>query len=339
MATLEWRRENANTATLYVGDEQLGTVVKKKTKNDEKPHYFLTARVEKTWWSDVDLEAMDLPHAKQLAELQLLKELKRYRDDYDYKAAKLSSSIESIDKCFARFADSDIQFDNIVMDMDGKGVRARLAGSIMGKLDRLFGLVPQDGVGYDLYVCYRRPERMTTLICNKNDNEHTEAFQIEVSANEYSILEAAILKHIRKEYKHVPSDVFDHEMYKRMVGEVPNSGDYAIYQLSEKYPEAIQRMHLGGKQLSYAERFDLTLYEKVFSENCKELIQEKSINYALEKLFAKFNTELPEGYTGRKMSIGDLLAVNKNGTCQWYYCDTFGFSLVYMRTILGLRHV
>lgn len=327
MATLNWKHENTNTETLYLENELLGTVVKKQAKDDGNSQYLLTARVENTWWANDDLNAMDMPHAKQIAEMRILKAMKDYRDDYDYKAAQLSHKIESISKCFARFTANAIKFEDIEMDLDGKGVTCQLTGPIMGKLDRIFGLMPEEGVWYNLYACYRHPERMTTLVCTKNTDERSDAFQLEVLGQEYSIIERAILAHIKKEFKYLASQVFNHEARKHMEAVAPNSGDYAIYQLSEMYPEATNRMFCSYKQCYDAGKIplDLTLYEKVYSGNCEQLCQKNGIYHALEDLYAKFNANLPEDYTARSMSVSDLIVIKKDDTCYGYYCDSFGF--------------
>lgn len=53
---------------------------------------------------------------------------------------------------------------------------------------------------------------------------------------------------------------------------------------------------------------------------------------ACERLYLIYNTEKPEGYTGRSMSVSDVVTLWDNDvdppiTGSWY-CDSFGFRLL-----------
>ncbi len=47
-----------------------------------------------------------------------------------------------------------------------------------------------------------------------------------------------------------------------------------------------------------------------------------------ERVYQMFNTDLPVDYHGRSLSISDIVEFEKNGSSQFFFCDTFGFSLV-----------
>lgn len=51
-------------------------------------------------------------------------------------------------------------------------------------------------------------------------------------------------------------------------------------------------------------------------------IEESSVDWALEKLFQKFNLDHPSDFTGHSLSVSDIIRLNK----RFYYCDSFGFN-------------
>ena len=50
-------------------------------------------------------------------------------------------------------------------------------------------------------------------------------------------------------------------------------------------------------------------------------IEAETVNSALEELFIIFNTERPEYYFGRSLSVSDIVRLNG----KYYYCDSFGW--------------
>lgn len=46
---------------------------------------------------------------------------------------------------------------------------------------------------------------------------------------------------------------------------------------------------------------------------------------SLEDAYFIFNMELPEGYTGRSMSLSDVIEFNSSGNSRFYFCDTYTF--------------
>ena len=45
----------------------------------------------------------------------------------------------------------------------------------------------------------------------------------------------------------------------------------------------------------------------------------------LESLFTKFNTDRPQDFKGRSMSVSDIVVLHRNGKDKAYYCDSAGF--------------
>ena len=68
---------------------------------------------------------------------------------------------------------------------------------------------------------------------------------------------------------------------------------------------------------------DSAIYDEVFSGNvdCTDL----------EDVYRMFNVDRPEGYTGRSLSVSDVVQVTagRNPTPGFYFCDSFGFEKVH----------
>ena len=59
------------------------------------------------------------------------------------------------------------------------------------------------------------------------------------------------------------------------------------------------------------------------SEENYDLVFEGEVNAQdLEAIYTIFNTDLPEGYRGRSMSVSDIVQAEGLGT---FFCDTYGF--------------
>lgn len=50
----------------------------------------------------------------------------------------------------------------------------------------------------------------------------------------------------------------------------------------------------------------------------------------IERTFEVFNAEIPDGYTGRSMSVSDVVEVIESDEVEpgFYYCDTIGFGKI-----------
>ncbi len=50
----------------------------------------------------------------------------------------------------------------------------------------------------------------------------------------------------------------------------------------------------------------------------------------LDKIYEKFNLDIPKDYTGHSLSVSDIVTVNKSGKVSAYFVDSFGFKEVPM---------
>jgi len=48
----------------------------------------------------------------------------------------------------------------------------------------------------------------------------------------------------------------------------------------------------------------------------------------LDEIFYLLNMDFPEGYTGRSLSISDIVEFNGPQGSEYYYCDTFGYQKI-----------
>ena len=74
------------------------------------------------------------------------------------------------------------------------------------------------------------------------------------------------------------------------------------------------------KKLTKSDTLDCTIYDKLFSGevNCNNL----------EDVYRMFNTDRPKGYTGRSLSVSDVVEIT-DGECKgFYFCDNIGFEKI-----------
>lgn len=76
------------------------------------------------------------------------------------------------------------------------------------------------------------------------------------------------------------------------------------------------------KQLQGTEEINSSIYDCVFSGevNCD----------GLEDVFQKFNVDHPDGYSGRSLSVSDVVEITESNDLEpgFYYCDSVGFKTV-----------
>jgi hypothetical protein len=72
-----------------------------------------------------------------------------------------------------------------------------------------------------------------------------------------------------------------------------------------------------------ANKFSMDDYELIYSDNIT--IKDTSHHmYVLEDLLEIFNCEIPEDFTGRSLSVSDIIQLDD----KYYYCDDFGWKLL-----------
>jgi hypothetical protein len=77
------------------------------------------------------------------------------------------------------------------------------------------------------------------------------------------------------------------------------------------------------KAILKTDEIRMDVYERVWEG---EIEEQPKVELVLEKLFTIFNSNHPKGYTGRSLSVSDLILFPETGT--WYYCDSFGWEEV-----------
>ena len=95
---------------------------------------------------------------------------------------------------------------------------------------------------------------------------------------------------------------------------------YTIYQIKE---ESLQDcVFLSFGMLSkFGENVSKDRYQEVYSDVLKP-------GTTLDELFRKFNVDHPADYTGRNLSVSDVVVLHKSGKDTAYYCDLAGWQEV-----------
>ena len=76
------------------------------------------------------------------------------------------------------------------------------------------------------------------------------------------------------------------------------------------------------ERLQGSPEVDPSLYDTVFEGAIRAS--------SLEEIYMIFNTDLPPGYTGRCMSISDVIEIKgpEGKSSQFFYCDKIGFKRI-----------
>lgn len=93
---------------------------------------------------------------------------------------------------------------------------------------------------------------------------------------------------------------------------------FNIYQIKELH---VFNYGFMGWKFAQKHGFNIKDYNSVYSGE----IQYDDANYALEKLFCKFNMDRPDDFHGHSLSVSDIVELVNNGTSSYYYCDSFGW--------------
>lgn len=107
---------------------------------------------------------------------------------------------------------------------------------------------------------------------------------------------------------------------------------YHIYQTNADYK------FLGWETAK--NKFTIDDYNKVYSGEIidiirygNELIKSNEDDYrVLEEMFETFNLNHPNDYSGRSLSISDVVEIKRKDKTRYYYCDSIGWKLIYSET-------
>ena len=95
--------------------------------------------------------------------------------------------------------------------------------------------------------------------------------------------------------------------------------EYKILQLPIEHPNTFMNadwcLAHGGINLSEYQ----TVYTGVIPQSWD------SVEYALDRLYSIFNTQHPKDYTGRSLSVSDMITIQGIGT---FFCDSFGWKQI-----------
>lgn len=97
---------------------------------------------------------------------------------------------------------------------------------------------------------------------------------------------------------------------------------YTIYQL----PWENDLVYMNFEFASKHGGVHISNYKKVYTGEIEtsEKVTDP-ITYTLEKLFEKFNIDIPEDFTERSLSVSDIVVLDGIGT---YFCDSIGWKKI-----------
>ena len=96
---------------------------------------------------------------------------------------------------------------------------------------------------------------------------------------------------------------------------------YAIFQLKDD--EKLRDYHFSNSKYlkNHGMYIDRENYDRVYRGRLQE-------NETLDDIYKRFNVDHPQDFRGHSLSVGDIVAVKKNGTIRAYFVDSFGFTVV-----------
>jgi len=106
---------------------------------------------------------------------------------------------------------------------------------------------------------------------------------------------------------------------------------FEIHQLSIDDPRVFRGLEHFTTDVNI-KNIDYKNYKKVYSGGLTfKKIQDadKQVIVLLEKIFTKFNIDHPKNYTGRSLSVSDLVRItNESELDEWYFCNRCGWEKV-----------
>lgn len=120
----------------------------------------------------------------------------------------------------------------------------------------------------------------------------------------------------REDWEAVRGDIPQRDVERRFMDSEKNA--FAIYQLNDDAPRELRFAGMG--ELDAAPVKDN--YKAIY---VGELSQTGSTDSILESLYATFNVQRPEDFTGHSLSVSDVIALKQNGQISYHYCDSFGY--------------
>ena len=93
---------------------------------------------------------------------------------------------------------------------------------------------------------------------------------------------------------------------------------FVIYQLTDDAPRETHFAGLAELKVAPAREN----YEAVYT---RDLVPDDNPSRILDNLFAEFNVQRPDDFTGHSLSVSDIVALKQDGNITYHFCDSFGF--------------
>ncbi|MEE1155241.1 MAG: YodL domain-containing protein, partial [Acutalibacteraceae bacterium] len=124
-------------------------------------------------------------------------------------------------------------------------------------------------------------------------------------------------------------DGIDTEDTETVQSELINSDGYTnyyrIYQLKDTPDYHGIRFQNSARNQKQGVKLNQDDYDLIYEGNWDEL-KDIPASYRLERIFEKFNTDLPEDFRGHSLSVSDVITVGSEDSQTAYYVDSVGFT-------------
>ena len=328
--SIHWHDDKSSEcAGLYqtipgVGDTWIATI--EKVCGTEKPVYLLSMQCETTYYGSHDLHADSMEQAKQVASMLLLKNATAFCDAYKKKIESLSAITSQLNCSVARFTEKDLQFQDIEFNDAYTGLNCQFIDSMTATLEHAFGLPQEDGKWYNFYAAYDYRDGKAYVIYTENTDESCTEVNVSLTKLEEEYVTNALHRYVKTETTTHLYTYIEDAYREHIATSLKNHRDYALLQLPDNSHGF--RFSSLSHQKKRNGRIQTVYWETVYTGSLEEGTQANNIHRMLEAIYASFNIKRPETYVGRSMSVSDIVAINVNGTVEFWYCDSIGFTKI-----------
>lgn len=328
--SIHWHdSENGEYARLYQTvpdgyDTWIATI--EKVCGTEKPTYLLNMQYETRYYGSHDLHADSMEHAKQVASMLLLEDATAFCDAYKKKIGILSAITSPLNCSVARFTEKDLQFQDIEFNDAHTGLNCQFVDSMTAALEHAFGLPQEEGKWYNFYAAYDYSKTTAYIVYTENTDESCKEVVITLTKLEESYVTKALEHYVLSETK---CDLYSYieDAYRENIAvSLKNHGDYALMQLPDN--SHCSRFSSLSHQNKRNGRIQTVYWETVYTGSLEKGIPANNIHQMLEAIYTHMNVKTPEDYSGRSMSVSDIVAVNDHGNVAFWYCDSIGFTKI-----------
>lgn len=291
-----------------------------------KDSYLLQMRYESSYFGSHDLHANNMEQAKQIASMKLLKFANDFLDHYREKVEELSAIMDHLNHTIARFTEAELQFQDIEFNDSYTGLNCQISDAMDAKLEHALGLPQEEGKWYNFYAAYDYSKTTAYIVYTENTDESCKEVVITLTKLEESYVTKALEHYVLSETKCNLYSYIEDAYRENIAVSLKNHGDYALMQLPDNSHGS--RFSSLTYQAKRNGRIQTVHWKTVYTGSLEKGIPANNIHQMLEAIYTHMNVKTPEDYSGRSMSVSDIVAVNEHGNVEFWYCDSIGFTQI-----------